>query len=126
MQKNLLSGSTERTNAGVLYFPNSVTQEGINIVEEILDDPLFGDLEPPIDLGFTGKRYCFTKYIKTHPIADLDEKEQEQGHGDENMQEKSGQPRQTALEVEQRADPEPPRDVRIEGVQAEPEYGAVD
>lgn len=68
MQKDLLSGSTTRTTAGVIYSPNSITQKGINLVEEILDDPLFGDLEPAIDTGFNGKKYRFTKYIKTHPM----------------------------------------------------------
>ena len=66
MQKNLLSGSTEQSNAGVHYFPDSITQKGINVVEEILGDPLFGDLEPAIDLGYGGKKYRLAKYAKTH------------------------------------------------------------
>lgn len=66
MQKDLLSGSTNRTNAGVHYSPNSMTQKGINVVKEILSDPLFGDLEPAINTGFNDKGYRFKKYVKSH------------------------------------------------------------
>ncbi len=62
MQKALLDGTKTQTSGGTIWSPNEITEKGINVIESDFD-PLLRGIKY-IDLGFSGKKYRFWKWIK--------------------------------------------------------------
>ena len=65
MQNGLLDGTKTQTRGGTIWSPNEITPKGIKVIETDFD-PLLRDMQF-IDLGFSGKKYRFWKWIKKNP-----------------------------------------------------------